>query len=87
MKRAAALLLLFSLTPACGARSQLALPLGNATADGGLHAGFEVRSIGVGDFDGNGSADVVMANYTGGSIEVFSNRGDGTFAPRVSTPS
>jgi hypothetical protein len=44
---------------------------------------FEVRSTAVGDLNGDGSNDLVFANYGEQSLAVFFNQGDGTFGPQV----
>lgn len=41
----------------------------------------EVRSIVIGDLNGDSAADVVFGGYGLGELGVFFNRGDGTFAP------
>ncbi len=45
--------------------------------------GSEGRSICAGDFDGNGSIDVAVANTVSDNVSVFLNNGDGTFATAV----
>jgi hypothetical protein len=49
-------------------------------------AAWDIRSIAVGDLDGNGSIDLALADYSLGSLDVFFNQGDGTFAPRKQLP-
>jgi hypothetical protein len=46
----------------------------------------EVRSIAIGDLDGDGASDVVFGGYTFSELGVFFNHGDGTFAPAVTWP-
>jgi Bacterial Ig-like domain (group 3)/FG-GAP-like repeat len=42
-------------------------------------AGASPTSLAVGDFNGDGKADLVVANYIGGSVSVLLGNGDGTF--------
>lgn len=42
-----------------------------------------MRSIAVGDLNGDGANDVVFAEYGAGVLGVFINHGDGTFAPEA----
>jgi hypothetical protein len=46
----------------------------------------EVRSIAIGDLNGDGANDVVFGGYGGAELGVFFNRGDGTFSPAVDWP-
>ena len=48
-------------------------------------AGIYPYSIAVGDFNGDGAADLVVANNGGNNISVLLGNGDGTFG-RSSTP-
>ena len=41
------------------------------------------QSVAVGDFNGDGKADLVTANFSGNSVSVLLNNGDGTFAAKV----
>ena len=45
---------------------------------GGVHAPF---SAAIGDFDGNGTNDVAVADVSNGPIIIFPGNGDGTFKP------
>ena len=40
-------------------------------------------SVAVGDFDGDGSPDLAVANSQSGTVSVFLNTGNGTFMPQV----
>src|SRR5262249_19437357 len=44
-------------------------------------AGSGPRSVAVGDFDGNGDLDLVVANYLSANVSVLLSNGDGTFRP------
>ncbi len=44
------------------------------------------EALAVGDFNGDGKADIAVANGLGDSIGVFLNRGDGTFRDQVAYP-
>jgi hypothetical protein len=50
---------------------------------GGLiySAGDVPRSVALGDFDGNGALDIVVANHGSKNISILLGAGDGTFAP------
>jgi hypothetical protein len=52
-----------------------------AYAAGGMPTG-----VGVGDFNGDGKPDLVLANYRSGSVQLFLNRGNGIFRAAVSFP-
>src|SRR5262249_10332655 len=41
--------------------------------------GFGPQALAVGDFNGDGSADLAVANAASGSVSILLNRGDGTF--------
>ena len=41
----------------------------------------EVRSIAIGDLNGDSASDIVLGGYGFGELGIFLNRGDGTFAP------
>ncbi|TDI45459.1 MAG: VCBS repeat-containing protein, partial [Acidobacteria bacterium] len=45
--------------------------------------GEQPRSVAVGDFDGDGHADLAVANSFSRDISVLLGRGDGTFAPHM----
>src|SRR6516162_3698232 len=42
-------------------------------------AGNAPRAIAVGDFDGNGTLDLAVGNYSGNNISILEGNGDGTF--------
>ena len=44
-------------------------------------AGFEPFSVAVGDFNGDGKLDLVVANFDGNTVSVLLGNGDGTFQP------
>jgi hypothetical protein len=48
--------------------------------------GSEPRSVAVGDFNGDGIADLAVANYGGKSVSVLLGNGDGTFQAKVDYP-
>ena len=48
--------------------------------------GSEPQAIIVGDFDGDGNADLAVANYGSQNISVVFGRGDGTFGPGATYP-
>ncbi len=48
--------------------------------------GAEPKSIAVGDFTGDGTLDLVTANYRSGTLSVLLGNGDGTFQNAVSVP-
>src|SRR2546426_1181578 len=55
-----------------------------------FNAGPSPRSVAMGDFNGNGKLDLVVANvglaqnsYSDGNVSVLLNKGDGTFHPAV----
>ncbi len=68
----------------------LAVLLGNA--DGSFQAPVITSSVGTGetlainagDLNGDGFADIVVPNFNNNTLDVFINRGDGTFQPGVS---
>lgn len=41
------------------------------------------KSIAAGDLDGDGDPDLAISSYSGSSVRIFLNNGDGTFAPHV----
>ena len=45
-------------------------------------AGAEPYSVAVGDFNGDGKLDLVLADYSSGTVSVLLGRGDGTFPRR-----
>jgi hypothetical protein len=49
-------------------------------------AGDLAWSVAVGDFNGDGIPDVVVANYGGDSVSVLLGKGDGTFTPAPNSP-
>src|SRR5262249_20709440 len=48
-----------------------------------LEAGNSPRSVAVGDFNGDGTLDLAMANYYSNNVSVLVGQGDGTFRPAV----
>ena len=42
------------------------------------------QAVAVGDFNGDGTLDLVVANFSGSSVSVLLGNGDGTFQPAVS---
>jgi hypothetical protein len=44
--------------------------------------GGEPDAVAVGDFNGDGRADLAVANYSDGTVSVLLGNGDGTFAPQ-----
>ena len=68
---------LFSGTPGVS----VLLGTGDGTFQPAHHfaAGINPRSIAVGDFDGDGTADIAVANDGGNNISVLLGNGDGTF--------
>ena len=69
--------------PNAGLNGKLAVLLGNP--DGtfqepvNLNTAFGAKSAGVGDMNGDGIADIVVANGTASNLLVFLGNGDGTF--------
>ena len=49
-------------------------------------AGFRAQAVAMGDLDGDGDADLAVANRVDDDASVLLNNGDGTFAPAVSVP-
>jgi hypothetical protein len=65
---------------------QLSLTTGGtfaAKVDYALPASADPYYVAFGDFNGDGKADMVVANNTALSVSVFMNNGDGTFATKV----
>jgi hypothetical protein len=46
-------------------------------------AGSRPRSVGIGDLDGDGRSDLVVANLYSNDVSVLLGRGDGTFGPQA----
>jgi hypothetical protein len=61
---------------------------GDGTFQGGLDvdAGLPATSVAVGDLNGDGKPDVVVANPYESQVNVFLGNGDGTFRPPVAYP-
>jgi hypothetical protein len=45
--------------------------------------GMEPNSVAIGDFNGDGKADMVVANSAEYNVSVFLGKGDGTFRPQT----
>lgn len=52
---------------------------GTFNANSDYVAGTGPSSVAIGDFDSSGINDLAVANYSDGSVSIFSNNGDGTF--------
>ncbi len=48
--------------------------------------GINPSSVALGDVDGDGKTDIVVANAVSGTVSVLVNSGTGTFAPKVDYP-
>ena len=44
------------------------------------------REIEAGDLDGDGDIDFIATNYSGNSVSVLLNNGNGTFTPAAAVP-
>ena len=58
-------------------------PAANYATDSGFGPDFALAVVRIGDLDGDGKADLAVANFGAGNISVLLNRGNGTFAPAV----
>jgi hypothetical protein len=59
------------------------LPEGQLVAGQTLTAGSAPTSVAVGDFNGDGIADLAVANQSYNNVGIFLGRGNGTFQPEV----
>jgi len=55
-------------------------------AGGSFAAGANTYSVAVGDFNGDGKADLAVTDFTGGSVGVLLGNGDGTFQAPMNNP-
>ena len=60
-----------------------AQPAGGFLAAKGWGTGTGAYSVAVGDFNGDGNADLAVANYSAGTVTVLLGNGDGTFRAGV----
>jgi len=51
-----------------------------------IQAGSQAQALVVGDYNGDGKADIAVANGAGNSVSIYLGNGDGTFATPVNYP-
>src|ERR1043166_6832002 len=63
------------------ARTRCGFIWGMAAA--GVAAGMEAINIAMGDFNGDGRQDLVVANYASNNVSILLGNGDGTFSSAI----
>lgn len=80
----AAILFSVLLLPSLNATSAYAQPCSESLFPGRLFdVGFQPESVSLGDLDGDGDLDMVVANPLSDEMSVLLNSGDGTFATQI----